>query len=166
MDKLRGYICESNQQRCQLLITSAVSMPTASCADSTSSVTYLSIPHAITEGSSVETISTLTALAPLLQMMYQASDSPTATLSGSAISTAATASPSTSTSIVAGSAFVDRSVGWDRRGRKSGPPYYTCGYRPCMVQEKKAYVRQGDGFRNQTGRIDGRQWVGLGDARQ
>lgn len=84
----------SDQQICQLLVTSTQSLPTAVCSEESSILTYLSIPYTATQSESVQPVSTLTAKVALVQLMYQASDIPTTTLSGSAVYTADDGGPS------------------------------------------------------------------------
>lgn len=64
-------------------------MSTAQCSGGRAvDLTTLSIPYTTTESSSITTISTFTAHAPLLQIMYQSSDiSPATTSSSSTTST-------------------------------------------------------------------------------
>lgn len=74
----RGYFCQSGPH-CVLTITSST-FPTVTCSAGTSLITYMSIPYTRSDSSSSPTVvSTFTAAAPMLQMLYRASDVPTTT---------------------------------------------------------------------------------------
>lgn len=88
-----GYVCVPNSQQCELVITSTSSLLSATCSDGSSILTNISIPYTATASKTVETVTAITAYAALVQLVYQASDNPTTTLSGTAAATS-TAAPS------------------------------------------------------------------------
>ncbi|KAK2607778.1 hypothetical protein N8I77_006430 [Diaporthe amygdali] len=68
-----GYFCYG-EQKCALSISSST-VSTLQCSDGRAvDLATLSIPYTTTQSSSVATISTFSAYAPLLQLMYQSSD--------------------------------------------------------------------------------------------
>lgn len=82
----RGFFCNP-EQKCALSISSST-VSTAQCSDGRAvDLATLSIPYTTTESSSITTISTFFASAPLLQLMYQSSDVSTTTTSSSTTST-------------------------------------------------------------------------------
>lgn len=83
----RWFFCHAGQE-CVLSISSST-VSTAQCSSGRAvDLTTLSIPYTTAESSSITTISTFTAHAPLLQIMYQSSDiSPATTSSSSTTST-------------------------------------------------------------------------------
>lgn len=86
----RGYFCTQGQH-CALLISSST-VPTVTCsAGSSVDFTYLTIPYTITKSSSISTITTFSAMAPLLQMLYRASDVSATSTSKTATTTTPTA---------------------------------------------------------------------------
>lgn len=78
----RGFFCYA-EQKCALSISSST-VSTAQCSGGRAvDLATLSIPYTTTENSSITTISTFSAYAPLLQLMYQSSDVSTTTSSSS-----------------------------------------------------------------------------------
>lgn len=84
----RGYFCQSGPH-CILTITSST-FPTVTCSAGTSLITYMSIPYTASDSSSSRTvISTFSAVVPMLQMLYRASDVSTTTTATTAVTSSA-----------------------------------------------------------------------------
>lgn len=93
----RGFFCVSEQKYALSISSSTVS--TAQCSGGNAvSLTTLSIPYTTTESSSIATISTFSAYAPLLQIMYQSSDVSTTTTSSSSSTTSTSSGQGTNLS--------------------------------------------------------------------
>ncbi|KAL1877888.1 hypothetical protein Daus18300_002241 [Diaporthe australafricana] len=98
-----GFFCYGDQ-KCAVSISSST-IATAQCSGGDAiDLATLSIPYTTTQSSSVATISTFTAIAPLLQLMYQSSDVSTASTTGSSSSsdTATSSGQGLSTGAAAG----------------------------------------------------------------
>lgn len=80
----RGYFCQSGPH-CVLTITSST-FPTVTCSAGTSLITYMSIPYTTSDSpSSTTVISTFSAVVPMLQMLYRASDVSSAATSSTGV---------------------------------------------------------------------------------
>lgn len=149
----RGYFCQGGPH-CKLLVTSAT-VPTVSCSASSSVVTYLSVPYTVTNASSVETISTFTAKAPMLQMLYGASDvASNATSSGSTATSSSSAGNQGSNEGLSVGADVGIAIGvavlviavacaavfiWRRKRRQAPKPPEEVGLQPKATEATELY---------------------------